>query len=117
MHGPLGTKSWLTMMGVAGSSGNAVATFGITNLRRLLGPLDWAVGRSIRYGIPFISRAANNGTAIHLVSKWAGHSDLATTLKYLHTIESYEYLEMDRMLANEKANEKIVSLDEYRKAS
>ena len=27
----------------------------------------------------FISRAANNGTAIHLVSKWAGHSDLATT--------------------------------------
>ena len=66
----------------------------------------------------FISRAANNGTAIHLVSKWAGHSDLATTLKYLHVNESYEYLEMDKMLANEKANEKkVVALDEYRKAS
>ena len=50
------------------------------------------------------------------MSKWAGHSDLATTLKYLHTNEGYEYLEMDRMLANEKANEKVVSLDEYRKA-
>ena len=65
----------------------------------------------------FISRAANNGAAIHLVSKWAGHSDLATTLKYLHVNESYEYLEMDKMLANEKANEKVVALDEYRKAS
>ena len=66
----------------------------------------------------FISRAANNGTAIHLVSKWAGHSVLATTQKYLHTKESYEYLEMDKMLANEKANEKkVVALDEYRKAS
>ena len=50
------------------------------------------------------------------MSKWAGHSDLATTLKYLYTNESYEHLEMDRMLANEKANEKVVSLDEYRKA-
>ena len=88
-------------------------------LKRLVGPLDWTVGRSIRYGIQaFISRAANNGTAIHLASKWAGHSDLATTQKYLHTNESYEYLEMDKMLANEKANEKkVVSLDEYRKAS
>ena len=28
-----------------------------------------------------------------------------------------EYLEMDKMLANEKANEKVVALDEYRKAS
>ena len=65
----------------------------------------------------FISRAANNGAAIHLVSKWAGHSDLETTLKYLHVNESYEYLEMDKMLETEKANEKIVSLDEYRKAS
>ena len=66
----------------------------------------------------FISRAANCGTAIHLVSKWAGHSDLATTQKYLHTNESYEYLEMDKMLANEKATEKkVVALDEYRKAS
>ena len=64
-----------------------------------------------------ISRAANNGTAIHLVSKWAGHNDLATTLKYLHVNESYEYLEMDKMLETEKANEKIVSVDEYRKAS
>ena len=52
------------------------------------------------------------------MSKWASHSDLATTLKYLYTNESYEHLEMDRMLANEKANEKkVVSLDEYRKAS
>ena len=52
------------------------------------------------------------------MSKWAGHSDLATTLKYLHVNESYEYLEMDKMLANEKANEKkVVVLDEYRKAS
>jgi len=65
----------------------------------------------------FISRAASNGAAIHLVSKWAGHSDLETTLKYLHTNQSYEYLEMDKMLENEKANEKIVALDEYRKAS
>ena len=65
----------------------------------------------------FISRAANNGAAIHLVSKWAGHSDLATTQKYLHTNQSYEYLEMDKMLENEKAIEKIVALDEYRKAS
>jgi len=46
---------------------------------------------------------------------WAWHE---TTLKYLHVNESYEYLEMDKMLANEKANEKkIVALDEYRKAS
>ena len=76
------------------------------------------MGRSIRYGIPSISRAANIGTALHLVSKWAGRSDLETTQKYLHTNESYEYLEMDKMLANEKANEtKIVSLGEYRKAS
>ena len=99
-------------------SGSAVATFGITNLRRLVGALEWTVGRSIRYGIPFISRATNNGTALHLVSKWAGHSDLATTQKYLHTNESYEYLEMDKMLANEKANEKkVVAFDQYRKAS
>ena len=58
-----------------------------------------------------------SGAALHLVSKWAGHSDLTTTLKYLHVNESYEYLEMDKMLETEKANEKIVSLDEYRKAS
>ena len=91
---------------------------GLRSLTRLVRPLDWSVGRYIHSAIPSISRAANNGAAIHLVSKWAGHSDLATTLKYLHTNESYEYLEMDRMLANEKANEKkVVSLDEYRKAS
>ena len=42
---------------------------------------------------------------------------MKTTLKYLHTNESYEYLEMDKMLENEKANEKIVAMDEYRKAS
>ena len=66
----------------------------------------------------FISRAANNGAAIHLVRLWAGHAKLETTLKYLHVNESYEYLEMDKMLANEKANEKkVVALDEYRKAS
>ena len=51
------------------------------------------------------------------VGQNVGQSDLATTQKYLHTNESYEYLEMDKMLANEKANEKIVALDEYRKAS
>jgi hypothetical protein len=39
------------------------------------------------------------------VSRRAGHSDLETTLKYLHVNENYEYLEMDKMLANEKANE------------
>ena len=49
--------------------------------------------------------------------KNVGQSDLASTQKYLHTNESYEYLEMDKMLANEKANEKIVALDECRKAS
>ena len=106
------------MMGVACFSRDCIATLGIRNSRRPVRPLESTVGRSIRYGIPFISRAANNGAAIHLVSKWAGHSDLATTQKYLHTNESYEYLEMDKMLANEKANEKkVVSLDEYRKAS
>ena len=78
--------------------------------------MDRGTLHSLRH-TAFISRAANYGAAIHLVSKWAGHSDLATTLKYLHTNESYEYLEMDRMLANQKANEKVVSLDEYRKAS
>ena len=51
------------------------------------------------------------------MSKWVGHSNLATTLKNLHTNESYEYLEMDRILANEKANEKVAALDERRKAS
>ena len=75
------------------------------------------MGRSIRYGIRLHQPSRQLRRAIHLVSKWAGHSDLATTLKYLHTNEGYEYLEMDRMLANEKANEKVVSLDEYRKAS
>ena len=51
------------------------------------------------------------------MSKWPSHSDLATALKFLYINENYEYLEMDKMLANEKANEKIVALDEYRKAS
>ena len=74
------------------------------------------LSRSLRH--TFISRAANNGAAIHLVRLWAGHAKLETTLKYLHTNESYEYLEMDKMLAIEKANEKkVVALDEYRKAS
>jgi hypothetical protein len=45
---------------------------------------------------------------------WAGYTKLETALKYLHVNES----EMVKMLANEKANEKkVVSLDEYRKAS
>ena len=49
---------------------------------------------------------------------WAGYTKLETALKYLQVNESYEYLEIDKMLANEKANEKkVVSLDEYRKAS
>ena len=87
-------------------------------MTRLVRPLDWSAGRYIRSAIPFISRAANNGAAIHLVRLWAGHAKLETTLKYLHVNESYEYLEMDKMLANEKANEKkVVVLDEYRKAS
>jgi len=78
--------------------------------------LDRGTLHSLRH--TFISRAANNGAAIHLVRLWAGHAKLETTLKYLHVNESYEYLEMDKMLANEKANEKkVVSLDEYRKAS
>ena len=62
-----------------------------------------------------ISRAANNGVAIHLVSKWAGHSELKTTMKYLHVNEDYEWIEMQKMLSNEAANEKVVALDEYRK--
>ena len=86
-------------------------------MTRLVRPLESTVGRSIRYGIRFISRTANNGAAIHLVRLWAGHAKLETTLKYLHVNESYEYLEMDKMLETEKANEKIVALDEYRKAS
>ena len=77
--------------------------------------IDRGTLHSLRH--TFISRAANNGTALHLVSKWAGHSNLKTTQKYLHTNEDYEYLEMEKMLANEKANEKVVALDEWRKAS
>ena len=42
---------------------------------------------------------------------WAGHAKLETTLKHLHVNESYEYLEMDKMLETEKANEKIVSCE------
>ena len=101
------------------SSPRCTRGLGLRSLTRLVGPagLDRGTLHSLRHTFK-ISRAANNGAAIHLVSKWAGHSDLATTLKYLHTNESYEYLEMDRMLANEKANEKkVVSLDEYRNAS
>ena len=56
----------------------------------------------------FISRAANNGVSIHLVMKWAGHAKLETTLGYLHTPEGYEWLEMDKMLNEEKA--KVVEL-------
>ena len=78
--------------------------------------MDRGTLHSLRH-TPSSAEPANYGAAIHLVSKWAGHSVLATTLKYLHTNEGYEYLEMDRMLANEKANEKVVSLDEYRTAS
>jgi hypothetical protein len=43
------------------------------------------------------------------VSQWAGHTDLTAPLKYLHTNEGYEYIEMDKMLGNGKANEKVVS--------
>ena len=56
----------------------------------------------------FISRAANNGVSIHLVMKWAGHAKLETTLGYLHTPEGYEWLEMEKMLNEEKA--KVVEL-------
>ena len=80
--------------------------------------LDRGTLHSLRHTLPPISSATNNDAPIHLVSKWAGHAKLETTLKYLEVNESYEYLEMDKMLANEKANEKkVVSLDEYRKAS
>ena len=77
--------------------------------------LDRGTLHSLRH--TFISRAANNGVALHLVSKWAGHSELATTMKYLHVNEDYEWIEMQKMLSNEAANEKVVALDEYRKAS
>ncbi len=53
--------------------------------------------------------------ALHLVSKWAGHSDLETTQQHLHVNEDYEWIEMQKMLSNEVANEKVVALDEYRK--
>ena len=56
----------------------------------------------------FISRAANNGVSIHLGMKWAGHAKLETTLGYLHTPEGYEWLEMEKMLNEEKA--KVVEL-------
>lgn len=52
-----------------------------------------------------------------MVQKWAGHSKIETTLGYLHVNEACEYLEMDKMLQTESANENIVALDEYRKAS
>ena len=55
--------------------------------------------------------------ALHLVSKWAGHSDLETTQQHLHVNEDYEWIEMQKMLSNEAENEKVVALDEYRKAS
>ena len=42
---------------------------------------------------------------------------LATTLKYLHTNESCELLEMDEILETEKTNEKTSVPDEYRKVS
>ena len=116
-HGPLGTKYWLTMMGGSLFFSRLHRNTWNQKLKaaRKAAGIDRGTLHSLRH--TFISRAANNGTALHLVSKWAGHSDLATTQKYLHTNESYEYLEMDKMLETEKANEKIVSLDEYRKAS
>ena len=52
-----------------------------------------------------------------MVQKSAGHAKIETTLGYLHINEDYEYLEMNKMLERESANEKIVALDEYRKAS
>ena len=33
------------------------------------------------------------------------------------TDQGYEYLEIDKILASEKASEKVVALDVYRKAS
>jgi hypothetical protein len=51
------------------------------------------------------------------VRLWAGHPTLETTLKYLHKNESYEWIEMDKMLETEASNEKVVALDAYRKAS
>lgn len=63
----------------------------------------------------FISRAANNGVPIHLVMKWAGHSELETTMGYLHINEDYEWLEMDKMLDSESG--KVVQLSNMRKAA
>lgn len=65
----------------------------------------------------FISRAANYAAAIHLVRLWAGHTTLETTLKYLHNNGSYKWIEMDKMLAAEAANEKVVALDACSNAS
>ena len=63
----------------------------------------------------FISRAANNGVPIHLVMKWAGHSELETTMGYLHINEDYEWLEMDKMLDSESG--KVGQRSNMRKAA
>jgi len=75
--------------------------------------IDSGTLHSLRH--TFISRAANNGVPIHLVMKWAGHSELETTMGYLHINEDYEWLEMDKMLDSESG--KIIKLDNMRKAA
>lgn len=47
----------------------------------------------------FISDCVNNGVAIHLAMKWAGHTKLETTLRYLDVPENYEWIEMEKMSA------------------
>ena len=45
------------------------------------------------------------------------HTTLEPALNHLHNNESYKWIEMDKMLATEAANEKVVALDAYRNAS
>ena len=57
----------------------------------------------------FISDCVNNGVAIHLAMKWAGHSKLETTLRYLDVPEDYEWVEMDKMEETRTRTEAAVS--------
>ena len=83
------------------------------NQAREAAGIDSGTLHSLRH--TFISRAANNGVPIHLVMKWAGHSELETTMGYLHINEDYEWLEMDKMLDSESG--KVVQLSNMRKAA
>ena len=63
----------------------------------------------------FISRMVNNGVAVHLVQKWAGHAKLETTLGYLDTPEGYEFIAIESVIKTE--NDNVVELDNMRKAA